>query len=718
MFLSLGDPSVGYDSPHRTPPSYISPPPAQQPPRFSSSHYSNARMRLPALQDPQTFWTLPARRPQYQGTDNMSNKQEPYANYQHNRWFNTIATTRGGRNTNWNHFCAQHDDRTQSAPISYNGAPFMSVSAYESSQSKISLPQGQNLSHHNHGFFRGAMCSQLRPKYPTPASIPQVPNNDRMRAQSSSGRTYKANYQPGVPLRQDSQNDFCSSTPTKKDRMGLLPQNDSTVMSFGVAFSPIEKCSQKKERTWHPQRNNGNTSTSAVLKVSYENKNDSLPLVSAPKMSMTPEEIFVAIHKSKKRLNIKTDSDSFSRSSSPSCSSLCNLSPRGSQSPVHATGRSITPVKVGPETGSFDGNKSAGSRHSWSPNSGEYFDFYSRFECKTPSPVTSPGSRQSWACDRLGPRQQTSRNDFKRLLLQHGAGGNSGGKLSAVEQLKLTRQQKLGSPSSNGLAVYNSYSPRSPAEKRTGASKLLQSPRSNTAWRFASPRTDVLSSTILEDCAEEDDASNSPQHSSLTPNLNKLLPATSDNAGNSSAQRPLNLPVDNTARYSPSPDIIKHQEKHSVSQQNLMESSSRTAIKNLASNSNKFISSETNTTPKNIFLPKVSNFKNGGLLSPELLSPSNVKENVNTNLQHSNAVTTNSGDKVMSGDPVVNCVTGLKNQLPVAQLILQSPSPRINMLLSKQRVHQYPSHGTTARSILGALTASKSPPKTTLETAL
>ena len=713
---------MGYDSPHWRPPRYVSPPPAQQLPWLSSSHHSNTSMRLRTLQDPQTFWTLPARRPQYQGTDsNMTmNKQEPYANHQHNRRFNTIATTRGGRNVNWNHFYAQHNDRTQSATTGYYGAPSMSVSAYESSQSKISLPQGQNLSHHNRGVFRGAMYSQLRPKYPTPASIPKVPTNDRMCAQKSNGRTYKANYQPGVPLWQDSQNDFCSSTPTKKDKMGLLPQNDSTVMSFGMAFSPIEKCSQKKEITWHTPRTNGNTSTSAVLKVSHENKNDSLPLVSAPKISMTPEEIFVAIHKSKKRLNIKTDSDSFSHGNSPSCSSLTNLSPGSSQSPVHATGRSITPIKVGPETGSFDGNNSAGSRHSWSPNSGEYFDFYSRFECKTPSPVTSPGSRQSWACDRLGPRQQTSRNDFKRLLLQHGPGGcgNSGGRISAVEQLKLTRQQKLGSPSSNGLAVYNSYTPRSPAEKRTGASKLLQSPRSNTTWRFASPRTDVLSSTILEDCAEEDDASNSPQHSSLTPNLNKLLPATSANAGNSSAHRSLNLSVENTARYSSSPDIIKHQEKHPVSQQNLMESSSRTAMKNLVSNSNRFISSETNTTPKNIFLPKVSNLKNGGLLSPELLSPSNVKENVNTNLQHSNAVTTNSGDKVMSGDAVVSCVTSLKNQPPIAQLILQSPSTRINMLLNKQRVPQYPSHGTTARSILGALTASKSPPKTTLETAL
>jgi hypothetical protein len=627
-----------------------------------------------------------------------------------------------GRNKNWNHFYAQNDDRTQSATTSCYGAPSMSVGAYESSQSKNSLPQRQNLNYHNHGFFRGAMYSQLRSKYPTPASIPKVPNNEGVCAQNNNGRTYNENYHRGVPLWQDCQNGFCSSTPTKKDRMGLLSQNDSAVMPFGTAFSPIEKCSQKKEITRHTPRTSGSTSTSTVLRVSHESRNDALPLVSAPKTSMTSEEIFVAIHKSKKRLNIKTDSDSYSRSSSPSCSSLTNLSPGGSQSSVHATGKSITPIIAGSETKSFDGDNSVGSRHSWSPSSGEYFDFYSRFESKTPSPVTSPGSRQSWACDRLGPRQQTSRNDFKRLLLQQGAGGcgSSGGRISAVEQLKLTRQQKLGSPSSNGPAVNNSYTPRSPAEKRTGTSKLLQSPRSSTTWRFASPRTDVLSSTILEDCAEEEDASNSPQHSSLTPDLNKLLPATSDSAGNSSAQRPRNLPIDSTARLSPSIDIIKHQEKHPISQQNFRESSPRTAIKNLASNSNsnRFLPSETNTTPKNIFLPKVSNLKNGGLLSPELLSPSNVKENVNTNLQHSKVVTTNTGDKIMPVDAAVNSIASLKNQQPVSQLILQSPSPRINMLLNKQRVHQYPSHGTTSRSILGALMASKSPPKTTLETAL
>jgi hypothetical protein len=95
-----------------------------------------------------------------------------------------------------------------------------------------------------------------------------------------------------------------------------------------------------------------------------------------------------------------------------------------------------------------------------------------------------------------------------------------------------------------------------------------------------------------------------------------------------------------------------------------------------------------------------------------LLSPSNVKENVNTNLQLSGIVSTN------LGGIATKSATSLNNHQPIGNLILQSPSRRINMLLARQRVHQYSSHGTTARSILGALTASKSPPKAALETAL
>jgi hypothetical protein len=89
-----------------------------------------------------------------------------------------------------------------------------------------------------------------------------------------------------------------------------------------------------------------------------------------------------------------------------------------------------------------------------------------------------------------------------------------------------------------------------------------------------------------------------------------------------------------------------------------------------------------------------------------------VKENVNTNLQSSGIMSTN------SSGVAARSVMNLNNHQPMNHLILRSPSHRINMLLARQRVHQYANHGTTARSILGALTASKSPPKATLETAL
>lgn len=710
MFLPTGQSSLGYDSPHQRPPRYVSPPPVQWLPWSSSAHCHGTGMRSAGSQDPQVFWTLPARRPQYQETDNNISMNKQELDYQHGKRFNTIATAGSGTKINQNQSYVHCDDRPQSAAASCYGGPSMSVGAYQSSQSKSCLPVNRNVIHQNRGPFRGAVYSQRGPKYPTPVGIPNIPNNERAYVQSNSGRTYNLNYQPSLPLWQDSQNGFCSSTPTK-DRMGPLLQNDSTLMSFGTAFSPIGKYSRKEEVARHTSITDGNRSNSTVLKMSHESKTDVPKLVSVPKTSMTSEEISVAIHKSKKRLNIKTDSNSYSRSHSPSCSSLTSLSPGSSESSIHGIGRSITPIKVGPEIGSFNDDNSAGSRHSWSPNSGEYFDFYSRFERKTPSPVTSPSSRQSWACDRLGPRQHTSRNDFKRLLLQQGAAGsgNSGGRISAVEQLKLTRQQKQGTLPSSGT-VSNSYTSRSPAEKRTGTSKLLQSPRSNTIWRFASPRTDVLSSTILEDCAEEEDASNSPQYCQPTP---QLPPATSDSVGHSSVQRPLNLSFDKNARHSPSKDI-NQEEKPFTSQQNLRESSPRAAMKSLAKNSNSknLLTSEANTTPKNTFLPKVSNLKNGSLLSPELLSPSNVKENVNTNLQPSGILSTN------LGGIAAKSATSLNNHQPTGHLILQSPSHRINMLLARQRVHQYSSHGTTARSILGALTASKSPPKATLETAL
>ncbi|KAL1139714.1 hypothetical protein AAG570_006692, partial [Ranatra chinensis] len=102
--------------------------------------------------------------------------------------------------------------------------------------------------------------------------------------------------------------------------------------------------------------------------------------------------------------------------------------------------------------------------------------------------------RASLASDRHGPPQPTSRNDFKRLLLQTGSGTNNVRKESAVERLK---------------------------------NKSKNSNMRHT-WKF-----DVLSTTIPEDCGDEDEqdecnnvnAANSLKSSALVNSQNKVFQA-------------------------------------------------------------------------------------------------------------------------------------------------------------------------------------------------
>lgn len=98
----------------------------------------------------------------------------------------------------------------------------------------------------------------------------------------------------------------------------------------------------------------------------------------------------------------------------------------------------------------------------------------------------------------------TSRMDFKRLLLQQSIKANPI-RLSAAEQLKLSRQQQQQQSSPS-------------AHHQSPLTKIL-SPRS--AWRFQTPRTDVLSSTIIEDTAAEEKAMKpSPENTSPISRLN------------------------------------------------------------------------------------------------------------------------------------------------------------------------------------------------------
>lgn len=225
-------------------------------------------------------------------------------------------------------------------------------------------------------------------------------------------------------------------------------------------------------------------------------------LLSPKKSTMSNEELYAVIHKSKKKLNIKEEQ-----------LPTANTSPKGNESPKHQ-------VKS-PETG-YIGKKSR-SRFSWSPSKGEYIDFNADIDELSTSKDDLIVKPSETCSDRKRP-QQTSRLDFKKLLLQHGTKTgiiqDNAKKLSAVEQLKLSKQNiQSAKPKQSEVSILEySGSPRSlhsrklvqpkTPEKVKAPPKLL-SPRSQ--WRFASPRSDVLSSTILEDCREDESPNNSTE---------------------------------------------------------------------------------------------------------------------------------------------------------------------------------------------------------------
>ncbi|XP_033322565.2 NHS actin remodeling regulator GUK-holder isoform X2 [Megalopta genalis] len=269
-------------------------------------------------------------------------------------------------------------------------------------------------------------------------------------------------HNPISPTRQSHENSFATSTPigrtmpTIADRMALI----------GSTNCPS------------PTPNSGrSTPTNLVL--------------SPTKSTMSNEELFAAIHKSKKRLNIKDDGDS--------------PTPYGSTKSI---------AKLPP-----------GNRHSWSSDIQK-------------SPVILQNVQSS--------SPGTSRLDFKRLLLQQSVKSGPT-RLSAAEQLKLSRQQQSQQQQS---------SPTTP--HTTPLAKVL-SPRS--VWRFQTPRTDVLSSTIIEDTAAEEKAMKpSPENTSPISRLNarRQIDLCSDLLGHLSSSNPRSsvadhsddvLPLDGVGRF-------------------------------------------------------------------------------------------------------------------------------------------------------------------------
>ncbi|CAK9833264.1 hypothetical protein ANTRET_LOCUS9976 [Anthophora retusa] len=235
---------------------------------------------------------------------------------------------------------------------------------------------------------------------------------------SPIGHSYGNSFKPSTPTGR--------SMPTVAERLALTANNNCpSPMPNSKRSSPVQSLSGRS------------TPTNLIL--------------SPTKSTMSNEELFAAIHKSKKRLNIKDDNE--------------NQSPYGSTNSL---------TKIPPD-----------NRHSWSS------------EPQKSSMITQ---------NVPPPPPATSRLDFKRLLLQQSVKSGPT-KLSAAEQLKLSRQQ---------CQQQQQLSPN--VQQTTPLVKVL-SPRS--VWRFQTPRTDVLSSTIIEDAAAEEKAMKpSPENISPISRLN------------------------------------------------------------------------------------------------------------------------------------------------------------------------------------------------------
>lgn len=209
----------------------------------------------------------------------------------------------------------------------------------------------------------------------------------------------------------------------------------------------------------------------------------------APRKPMSTEDLFAAIHSSKKKHGIRTDAD---MAQSP-------LSSRSS-SPLVVTSRPSTPSRGGSglaETG-FLSPRGARDRRSWSGDIAA-------------ARVCSPLERRSLANDRLGPAKPTSLLDFKKLLLQTktsssqnnlerksavellrpGSGGRKGSGEDAVQSLPtspVNTPSPVESPSAGGQAAWTSTVP------------LKRGSRSRSSLQH---RYDLMYPPILEDCQEE-----------------------------------------------------------------------------------------------------------------------------------------------------------------------------------------------------------------------
>ncbi|KAK3914330.1 Nance-Horan syndrome protein [Frankliniella fusca] len=304
------------------------------------------------------------------------------------------------------------------------------------------------------------------PRYAA-SPLPASPNRFTASEVYKAGRTIEA------PLH--------SSTPTKPDSRNASPLINNT-------FSPIE-------RHVSYERNEGMKASPIASGGRFWEKEEKKPcLVLSPKSTMTAEELYAKIHKSKKQMNIKYEPE---KAVSP-FPTLERQSPVGSD-------RSISPAG-----GASDPRLAARSRHSWSPNSSKYVDIASSYDPRSNTP--SPNLRVP---KDHGLTQVTSTYDFKRLLLQHGAGSGKS-KISAVERLKQAKQAATNVIASSapkfrfgslGTKPVSNNPPLPSAPTKVISSKpshLKGGPKSSL--RFAAHRNDVRATPIIEDQHGEEHA--------------------------------------------------------------------------------------------------------------------------------------------------------------------------------------------------------------------
>ncbi|KAJ1521178.1 hypothetical protein ONE63_002872 [Megalurothrips usitatus] len=359
--------------------------------------------------------------------------------------------------------------------------------------------------HMAHSFMRGISPQPSREPQPQGREKPSLSQPNSRRTESHYGQPVpNVILTPGRGMLLEGPSQAIdaplhSSTPTKPDSATGSP------LLVGNTFSPIErdvpqmKYSSGRQAFFNEEANQ-TVDEDSKRQTPGTPDNVKPSLVLTPKSTMTAEELYAKIHKSKKQMKIKCDPETV-------------ISPQpsvGSQSPVNSE-RSVSPASIN------DPKMAARSRHSWSPNSSKYLDIASNFDPRSSTPSPNPRVPKEH-----GLTQTTSTQDFKRLLLQHGSGTTGKSKLSAVERLKQAKQMATNVITNNapkfrfGLSNSN-IATRGLNSQISSSSNQLQSVSSKLAptkssllkpgpknWRFADQKNDVRSTPIMEDQREDE----------------------------------------------------------------------------------------------------------------------------------------------------------------------------------------------------------------------